>query len=748
MDLKDLPETITRFYPHPGFTELYPPQTKVIESGLLDGASLVVATPTASGKTLLAEFAMLNSINQGGKCLYIVPLKALASEKFDRFSLFDVNIGMSTGDYDVHDDKLGQNDIIVTTSEKADSLLRNGVEWMRKLSVIVADEIHLLDSMDRGPTLEVTLTKLKKLNPHAQILALSATVSNADEISQWLGAQLIRSDWRPVALHEGLYLTESATITFVQDTSQRSASKKAISNSKTDPPIALAFDTVREGGQSLVFVNTRRNAESLAKKMATAMKSLFGSVIIILDELDKLVLYDDFVVHTIRHDCTELAAKIYGDTAIEEKLKYCVQNSIAFHHAGLSSDDRKLVEAGFKENCLKVIVATPTLAAGLNLPARRVIIRDYKRYDANYGMTDIPVLEYKQMAGRAGRPGFDYYGEAILIAKSPNECEALAEHYILSEAEDVKSKLGIETALRMHVLSTISEGFARTRDELERFFGATFFGFQQQSSLNLTSYVIDNVLAFLAREEMIVELGGNVKATSFGHLVSKLYIDPLSAVKIRRGLKNAESASEVALLQLTCSTPDVRCLYMRSKDYHKVTEFVNKHIDEFLVEIPDPFRDVEYDWFLSEVKTAMLVYDWINEVSEKEITDKYNVGPGDIRNLVDTVQWISHALAELAAYLKVPSKRQARELTERVQHGINRELLDLVQLKNIGRVRGRKLFDAGFSRRKDVKNASFETIATLLGPAIAADVFEQLGSAQRVSNGKERPIEKPFFKSD
>jgi helicase len=187
---------------------------------------------------------------------------------------------------------------------------------------------------------------------------------------------------------------------------------------------------------------------------------------------------------------------------------------------------------------------------------------------------------------------------------------------------------------------------------------------------------------------------------------------------------------------------------MRNKDYHVVTEFVNKHIDEFLVEIPDRFRDVDYEWFLSEVKTAMLVHDWINEASEKEIAENYNVGPGDIRNLVDTVQWISHALAELAAYLKVPSKRQARELTERVQHGINRELLDLVQLKNIGRVRGRKLFDAGFSRRKDVKNASFETIATLLGPVIAADVFEQLGSAQRVGNGREQPIEQRFFKSD
>lgn len=718
MDLNDLPTRITRFYAHDGVSTLYPPQAEALAEGLLDGSSLVLATPTASGKTLLAEFAMLNWISQGGKCLYIVPLKALASEKFDRFSQFaalGVRVGISTGDYDARDDKLGHNDIIVTTSEKADSLLRNGVTWMSSLSVIVADEIHLLDSADRGPTLEVTLTKLKKLNLNAQILALSATVSNANEIASWLNARLIKSDWRPVELHEGLYLPTSGSITFVQDTLERRTVKRVTSNGASDPSTALAIDTVKEGGQCLIFVNTRRNAEGLARKIAAAIKTMGD------------------------YNSSELAAKIHGDTAMTEKLAYCVKHSVAFHHAGLSSDHRKLIEGWFRDNRVKVIVSTPTLASGLNLPARRVVIRDYKRYDANYGMTDIPVLEYKQMAGRAGRPGFDAYGEAILIAKSLPEFEALAEHYILNDAEDVISKLGTETALRVHVLSTISNGFAHTTSELERFFEATFFGFQQHRTIDLTSYAIDSVLAFLNNEKMIVGFGGHLEATSFGHLVSKLYIDPLTAVKIRRGLLNTKRATDEALLQLICSTPDVKRLYMRNKDYPVVTEFVNKHIGEFLEEVPDRYRDIDYDWFLSAVKTAMLVRDWINEVSEKEITESYNVGPGDIRSLVDTVQWVSHALAQLAAHLKVGLRKQARELSERIEFGINRELLDLVQLKNIGRVRGRRLYDAGFTSRTDVKNASFESIAALIGPSIAADVFKQLGSRQQHSKGDIRP---------
>jgi helicase len=290
----------------------------------------------------------------------------------------------------------------------------------------------------------------------------------------------------------------------------------------------------------------------------------------------------------------------------------------------------------------------------------------------------------------------------------------------------------------MHVLSTISNGFAHTRADLEQFFDATFFGFQQKTGLNLLRYAIDRVLAFLENEEMIVDSSGRIKATTFGHLVSRLYVDPLTAVKIRKGLSNAETVSDVSLLHLICSTPDVKRLFMRNKDYRVVTEFVNRHLDEFLDEIPNRFRDVDYDWFLSEVKTAMLVNDWITEVGEKEITESYNVGPGDIRNLVDTVQWVSHALAELAAYLKVPSRKEARELTARIQYGINRELLDLVQLKNIGRVRARKLHDAGFTSRKELKKAPFETVAALLGPALASDVFTQLGEPGGVLDRTDR----------
>ncbi len=704
-----IPEDILSFYADSTITELYPPQVDAIEKGLLDGKNMVIATPTASGKTLLAEFAMLKSICQGGKCLYIVPLKALASEKFDDFSKFSqlgVKVGISTGDYDVKDERLGYNDIIIATSEKADSLLRNRVGWMEELTVVVADEVHLLDSADRGPTLEVTLTKLRGVNPRVQLLALSATVTNADEMAGWLNAEMILSDWRPISLHEGVYLPETGNIEFVYKNNESiELVKKEILAGKLEPSVALALDALEQGGQCLIFVNTRRGAEGLAKKIATAIKSKYKQT----QTLD------------------DLAAQIQDETSLAEKLSYCVKYGVAFHHAGLSSNHRKTLEASFRAGVIKVIVCTPTLAAGLNLPARRVVVRDYKRYDANYGMLNIPVLEYKQMAGRAGRPGLDPYGEAILIAKSLWEHEGLIENYILNDTEDVISKLGTESALRTHVLSTIASGFAPTRQRLEEFFDATFFGYQRRNEHNYLGYIIDRVLVFLENEGMLVEGGDRVTASSLGHLVSKLYIDPLSAAKIIKGLRIAESVTPVSLLHLICSTPDVKRLYMRNKDYAVITQFLNRHFDEFIGGVPDRFRDVDYDWFLSEVKTAMIVYDWIEEVSEKVITDKYDIGPGDIRNLLDTVEWVSHALSELSSHLKLHNRKQSRELVQRIRYGVKHELLDLTQLRNIGRMRARRLYEGGFASRKELRKGGFAAVAALIGSAVAVDIFEQLG---------------------
>ena len=129
----------------PRITELDPPQAACVEAGLLLGKNLLIAIPTASGKTLVAEMAMHHQVQQGGKCLYIVPLRALASEKFEEFSGKGLRVGIATGDFDRKDEYLGRNDIIVATSEKVDSLLRNQTPWLADITLLVLDEVHLID---------------------------------------------------------------------------------------------------------------------------------------------------------------------------------------------------------------------------------------------------------------------------------------------------------------------------------------------------------------------------------------------------------------------------------------------------------------------------------------------------------------------------------------------------------------------------------------------------------------------------
>ena len=192
-----------------GVTELRPAQVKSVKAGLLEGKNLLVCTPTASGKTLIAELASISAIlNKKGKAVYVVPLKALATEKYNdfkkRYGSF-IRVAISIGDFDSSDAYLADYDLLIVTSEKLDSLIRHHAPWVKMISVVVIDEIHLLNDPGRGPTLEILITMLRQLLPKSQLIALSATIGNPEELARWLDAELVTDNWRPVRLHQGVY---------------------------------------------------------------------------------------------------------------------------------------------------------------------------------------------------------------------------------------------------------------------------------------------------------------------------------------------------------------------------------------------------------------------------------------------------------------------------------------------------------------------------------------------------------------
>ena len=682
-----LPQQAVELCRRRGIKELYPPQAEAIERGLLEGKNMLLAMPTASGKTLLAELAMLKAALAGKRSLYIVPLRALATEKYESFRRFrelGIEVGISTGDFDKRDERLGRNQIIIATSEKADSLIRNGAAWIRDLAVLVVDEIHLLNDAERGPTLEMTITKLLRLNPGIQVIGLSATVANSREVADWLKAEVVISDWRPIALREGIICQGKMIF---QDGEVNLEAKK-------DEALALVKDTLAQKAQMLIFESSRRNAEALAAKLSSQV-SLSDPQ---LDQLKESILAT-------------------GESETCRRLASCVSQGVAFHHAGLLPEQRSLVEQGFRENRIKVIASTPTLAAGLNLPARRVLIKSYKRYEYGQGMVPIPVIEYRQMAGRAGRPGLDPYGESFLLAKDAREMQDLMENYVLGSPEEIWSKLASESALRTHILSTIASGFAANDKQLADFISTTFYA-HQQDPWQLDS-ALERVISFLAKSGMI-EDEVNLLPTPLGKLVSKLYIDPLSAVIMMEGI-GKRAPSDLSLCHLIATTPDMDLLYVQAAD-----RWLEEFIDEHCLELHE---EVNYDFLLREAKTAAMLIDWISEVKEGQISDRYRIGPGDIRRTAETAQWLMHSLAELSRHLALGAAYKADQLATRIQYGAGPDLLALLELKGIGRVRARKLYLAGYTSLDKLRAADPSRVGELLGPKIAEKVRAQLKDA-------------------
>ena len=706
LEKSDLSQEIIDVLSDHGIAEFYPPQAEAIPH-VINDKNVVLSIPTASGKSLVAYIAIANKLLKiGGKAIYVVPLKALAREKYEELKQFEklgFKVGISTGDLDDSDPRLNRFDIIVCTSEKADSLLRHKVSWINKVNVLVIDEIHLIHDPTRGPTLEVIISHFKSINSDTQIIALSATIQNATELSIWLDAKLIQSDWRPVPLREGVYYKKKVKFDDGKTTNIDSKQKKPIES--------LVENSIKNGGQILVFVNTRRSTISVAGRLSNLISDILSD-----EEKEKL----EGLFKTTKKSLSEL-------TRVDEQLFTYMKNGVAFHNAGLSSIQRRAVEQGFKDKLIKCIVATPTLAAGVNIPAQRVVIRDLWRYDPNFGMNPIPILEYKQQAGRAGRPRYDKFGEAIAIAKNESQKEKIYENYVMGETEPIFSKLGSQAALRMHLLASIATGFVNNEESVYKFIDSTFYAYQSEP-FKLKGEITE-AIDFLMDNGFIEQIDDKYISTLLGNRTSSLYIDPLSALQLKKALENScnKDTSSISFLHAVCSTPDVRSLYLRTSDTW-VEEKADLNRDDFLLDVPFSASD-DYEWFLSDLKTAYLVEDWINEISEDIIVNKFNVGPGDIHNIVEMVQWLLHASREFARMYNFECVHDIGELLMRVQNGCKKELLNLISLKNIGRVRARALFNEGFTTINELRGVPVKRLAQIrtIGEAVAKSIIKQIG---------------------
>jgi len=478
-----------------------------------------------------------------------------------------------------------------------------------------------------------------------------------------------------------------------------------------DSIVNIVLDTISMKKQILIFTSSKISAESTAELIAKHLQSN-----------SELEMLSEEILHALPKPTSQC-----------EKLAKCIKQGVAFHHSGLVAEQRELIEDAFRNNLIKIICCTPTLAYGLDLPAFRTVIKTMKRF-GQHGMTYIPVLEYQQMAGRSGRPKYDSYGEAIIIS-NPEDKEYLIENYIKGESENIYSKLAVEPVLRTYVLSLIASNFVSSKKDLINFFKKTFWAYQFED-MGKIEYILNSVLGLLEGYNFIEVKGSGMfhsadeeisfKATELGQRVSQLYIDPLTADKLIKAmnLANEKEVNDFSYLQLVSATLELRPLFRTGKkDYEEIQEKFFKEEQNLIDEIPNTY---EYDDFLNSVKTAKVFEEWINEVDEETLFVRYSVRPGELKAKLNHADWLFYCLEELSKILSLKKVlKETTKLRMRLEYGVKEELLPLLAVKHIGRIRARILYNNGIKTLSDLKKTDTIKLEKLIGKQIALKIKNQ-----------------------
>lgn len=667
-----------------------------------------MASPTASGKTVIGELAIIDAVKKGKKGVYLVPLRSLASEKFEDFKKYvGYKIEVKTGDYDSKEHGLEDCDIIISTYEKWDSILRHHPDWLHTVGCVVADEGHMLTDESRGSTIEVLLTRMVFLK--VKVVILSAVLPNVSDVAHWLDGRFMQSSWRPTPLRKGVYLLsevkdrkkggpqdhESKSLLEYED-----GQREKLSDETGDAISNLVVQTLRTGGQCLVFARSRKEAVRLAALLSR--------------EVEKGLTPQDLLAVSEYRYGEELKST---DAETSNKLVYCVVRGAGFHHAGMSSKQKRVVEDLFRELKLKVVCSTPTLAQGLNLPARRVIIQTTTRYDERLGSVTIPRWEFENMAGRAGRPRYDDYGDAIIVSKTDAQMKWALE-YIKQPIERLESKLTIEAPFYSNVLSEICLSESCTLSELKSFFSKTFAA--HIGGVDFVSGKVDEATRFLRESQLIQDdkkRSGGVVKTALGDRISRLYITPLSVPAVMQGLQASERKpiTTIGLLHLICCMYDWKALIVSGReDARGRSDFPTA--DELLVD------EETSDRYNLAMRPSVMMQQYIDEVEPSSIYERFGISEGDVHVAVESADWLMYSVAEVAKLTGHSKVLPALEiLKRRVDKGVKEELLSLTSIKGIGARRARLLWRQGVKTREEFEGLTKSQRDKMLGFHLKVD---------------------------
>ena len=666
----DIKTIINDSYPY--IEEFNPAQKAVIESGYLDDdENYIISIPTASGKTVLGVLAALKTVLNGGKAVYAAPLLSIQNEKVKEFKNFEKH-GIKVGRHP------SSSDLSVMVFESFDALTRFSWDILRDVDTLIVDEFHMIGEYSRGPTLEAAITRAKIINPNIRIIALSATLQNIDEIEEWLESKTVTHDYRPVPLNKEVLDCEMFEL-----------------KNKNDVIVKIIEKSIEDNSQALSFVSTRRFTESLStyvakkinKKLTKEQKEKFKEV------ADKLL------------EVPKKKGSLPTTTCL--KLAESAEKGVVFHHAGLFNEQKEIIEDEFRAGNILMIVATPSLMYGVNLPSKSVVIRDYTRWTSN-GPANIPVFDYEQMSGRAGRPQYDSEGNSYLIAKTMDEAYDLKERYIEGEVEPTTSKLvDNKDAIFKQIIAQIASGLSKNIDELSDFFEKTLYGYQMKNNPSMAAFASDSIkweieaaLEFLLQNGIVRATPEGLKTTDFGNLISKSNYSVETAVKIKEYVSDINELNPYEMIYALCETPDMPLISFKGR------------------KSKDPVRDklAESGLFAVDIgnaeATAVSLIEWINERNEYEIENAYNVYSASTRrSAYEASLLVKFAKQTMEILGNYSILKDLDYLSARLYYGVKEDLIKLVVgVKRLGRKRAREIVNVFGNDLTNVSEADLRKI--------------------------------------
>jgi len=677
----DIKTIINTAYPY--IKEFNPAQKAVIESGYLeDKSNYIISIPTASGKTVLGILPALKTILNGGKAVYAAPLLSIQNEKVKEFKSFEKH-GIKVGKHP------SNSDLSVMVFESFDALTRFSWNVLREVDTLIIDEFHMIGEYSRGPTLESAITRAKIINPSLRIIALSATLKNIDEIEQWLDGKTVEHDYRPVPLNKevldaGMFNTKN----------------------KNDVIVKIVEKAIEDNSQALSFVSTRRFTESLAtyvakkidKKTTKEQKQKFKQV------ADKLL------------EVPKKKGSLPTTTCL--KLAEAAEKGVVFHHAGLFNEQKEIIEDEFRKGNILMITATPSLMYGVNLPSKYVVIRDHTRWTSN-GPASIPVFDYEQMSGRAGRPQYDDVGYSYLVAKTMDEAFDLEARYVNGEIELTNSKLiDNKDAIYKQIIAQIASSLSKNLDDLNDFFGKTLYGFQMKNNPSMSMFAQDSLnwelesaLEFLLQNGIIRATPEGLKTTDFGNLIAKSNYAVETAVKIKEYVSTMEKLNPAEMIYALAETPDLPLISFKGR---KSKDPVRDKLSEcglFAVDIGNPEA------------TAVSLIEWIDERNEYEIENAYNVYSASTRrSAYEASRLVKFAKNTLEVLGNYSNLKDMDYLSARLYYGVKEDIIPLVVgVKRLGRKRARLLMKTFGDNLSEASEKELQKVEGI-GPKLAGKV--------------------------